>query len=161
MAGYEHRWGRRNSVGILASYHYGNVGLSQGGQATAYYRYSLARQFSTGFYFQFQLSVLDFLQTANLVDTKTREYVAFDYRAVSGGGGIGLGYRRQLLRRASNGHLLYNVLLGFRGNPRPQPSYDATRYRLESSFLPPDFGWYMGFSPGSIVHGLVTLDYQF
>ena len=161
MVGYEHRWGRRNSVGVLASYHYGSLGFSQGWQATGYYRYYLTRQFPAGLYFQFQLSVLNFMQTANLVDIKTRKPLAFDYRTVSGGGGIGLGYSGPLLRQMAKGRLLYNVLLGFRGNPYPQPSYDANVYRLETNFLGPDFSWYLGFSPGSMVHGLMTLNYLF
>jgi hypothetical protein len=159
--GYERRTGSGSSLGALGSYHYGVVGQYRGGQATGYYRRFLTQQFPTGLYFQFQLSILDFEQTASLVNLKTKQYVDFQYRAVSWGGGIGLGYRRYVLRQATKSRLLGNALLGFRGNPRPQPDFDASTYRLESTFLGSDFGWHMGFSPGSMVHGLLTLDYQF
>jgi hypothetical protein len=159
--GYEHRTGPGSSLGVLGSYHYGVVGGYRGGQATGYYRRFLTQQFPTGLYFQFQFSVLNFEQTAYLVNLKTKQYSDYRYRVVSLGGGIGLGYRRYILRQATNSRLLGNALLGFRGNPRPQPDFDASTYRMESSFLGPDFGWYMGFSPGSMVHGLFTLDYQF
>jgi hypothetical protein len=161
MIGYEHRVGRGSSLGILGSYCYGNFNTNKGYQATGYYRNYLQGHAPTGLYIQLQVSVLDFVQTANLIDIKTRQPFAFDYRAISGGGGIGIGYRNSLFRRASSGHLLYNVLVGLRGNPRPKPSYDNTAYHLESNFLGPDFGWYMGFGPGSIMHGLLTVDYQF
>ncbi|UOQ98645.1 hypothetical protein MUN81_03925 [Hymenobacter sp. 5317J-9] len=159
--GYEHRTGQSSSVGVHASYHYGALSEYRGEQASVYYRRFLTQQFPGGLYFQFQLSILDFQQTANVVNIKTKQYVAYHYRTTSFGGGIGLGYRRTVLRRATNGRLLGNALLGFRGNPRPQPDYDTSVYRQESAFLGPDFGWYMGFSPGSMVHGLLTLDYQF
>ncbi len=161
MIGYEHRVGRSSSLGILGSYCYGNFNTNRGCQATGYYRNYLQGHSPTGLYIQLQVSVLDFVQTVNLTNVKTREPFVFNYRAISGGGGIGFGYRNSLLRRALGGRFLYNVLFGFRGNPRPKPSYDNTAYHLESGFLGPDFGWYLGFGPGSIMHGLLTLDYQF
>lgn len=159
--GYEHQTGPGSSLGLLGSYHYGVVGQYRGGQATAYYRRFLTQQFPTGLYFQFQFSILDFEQTESLVNLKTKQYTDYQYRAVSLGGGIGLGYRRYVLRQVTKSHLLGNALLGFRGNPRPQPDFDTSTYRAESNFLGPDFGWYLGFGPGSMVHGLLTLDYQF
>ncbi|MBJ6109099.1 hypothetical protein JAO73_08765 [Hymenobacter sp. BT523] len=159
--GYEHSTGLSSSVGGHASYHYGVLGEYRGEQGSVYYRRFLTQQFPGGLYFQFQLNILNIQQTASVVNVKTKQYAAYQYQATSFGGGIGLGYRRYVLRRASNGRLLGNALLGFRGNPRPQPDFDTSIYRQESSFLGPDFGWYMGFSPGSMVHGLLTLDYQF
>ncbi|MDO7845205.1 hypothetical protein Q5H92_02475 [Hymenobacter sp. M29] len=159
--GYERGVGPHSAVGLLGSYHYGVIEGYKGPQATVYYRYFVKRPFPTGLYFHCQLSLLHVEQTADLVNIKTKQYTEYRYQAVSMGGGIGLGYRRYLVRKATKSHLLVNALLGYRGNPRPQPDFDSSIYRLESSFLGPDFGWYLGFSPGSMAFGLLSLDYQF
>lgn len=161
--GYEHRLGQRNSLGVLGSYHYGNVGNYQGWQTTGYYRRFFSRQFPTGFYGQLQVSLLNFSQPANLVEIKTSKAYSFDYRGVSAGWGFGLGYRGQLLRQATGGHLLYNALLGMRFQHQPEASYDTGVYRPKSSFLgeTDDANWHLGFGPGSLAHGLLALEYQF
>jgi len=161
--GYERAVGRRSSVGVLGSYHYGTVAGYQGWQATGYYRYFLTRQFPTGLYLQLQASTFDYWQDASLINQQTSKPYSFRYQALSGGGGFGLGYRGYLLRRATGGHLLWNALLGLRGQIRPAASYDETFYRPKTSFLgtTDEANWYLGPGPGSIAHGLLTVDYQF
>ncbi len=164
--GYEHRWGTRNSLGLLGSYHYGNFsnsGQLRGGQLTGYYRRFLTHEFPTGLYVQAQASLLDFVHTASLVDTKTKQYYSFDYRAVSGGAGFGFGYRGRFLRRAFGNHLLYNAMLGVRFQHLPAADYDAAKYQPRTGFLgeTTDANWHIGFGPGSLPHGLLTLDYEF
>lgn len=161
--GYERGVGPHSSVGVLGSYHYGNVAAYEGWQTTGYYRYFLTRQFPAGLYLQLQASVFNYWQDANLINQKTSKPYSFRYQELSGGAGIGLGYRGYLLRRASGGHLLWNALLGLRGQARPVANYDETLYRPNVGFLgiSDDANWYLGPSPGSLAHGLLTLDYQF
>jgi hypothetical protein len=161
--GYEHRWGRCNSLGVLGSYHYGNVGVYQGGQITGYYRRFLSQQFPTGLYGQLQVSLLNFSQPAHLVEIKTRKEYSFYYQAMSAGFGFGLGYRGQLLRQVTGGRLLYNALIGLRFQHQPKAPYETTIYRPKSGFLgeTDDAHWHLGFGPGSIDHGLLSLEYQF
>lgn len=167
QVGYEHRWRSRNSLGLLGSYHYGHLASTnqlRGGQLTGYYRRFLTQEFPTGLYVQAQASLLDFVQPANLVNIKTSQPYTFDYSAVSGGAGFGFGYRGRLLQRALGGHLLYNALLGMRFQHRPRADYDASVYRPQMGLV---FGetdvsnWNLSFGPGSLAHGLLTLDYQF
>lgn len=161
--GYEHQLGERNSVGALGLARYGLGQRYQGWQATGYYRRFLTRQFPTGLYVQAQLSVFNFEQKADLYSAATRSYLSFYYRGLSGGGGLGLGYRNYLLRQATHGHLLWNALLGGRAQARPALSYDADRYQPVSGFLGDsnEYDWHMGFSPGSFIHGQLSIDYQF
>lgn len=164
--GYEHSWRSRNSLGLLGSYHYGHFASTnqlRGGQITGYYRRFLTQDFPTGLYVQAQASLLDFVQPANLVHIKTSQPYNFNYSAVSGGAGFGFGYRDRLMQRAFGGHLLYNALLGLRYQYRAKAEYDATVYQPKSGFLGPsdDANWNLGFGPGSLAHGLLTLDYQF
>lgn len=161
--GYEHRLGTRNSLGLLGAARYGLGQRYHGWQASGYYRRFLTRPYPTGLYVQAQASVFDFEQEANLYNIRTQTTYSFEYRGLSGGGGVGLGYRNYLLRHATQGRLLWNVLLGARAQLRPTADYDATVYRPALSFVGDSdaFNWHLGFSPGSIVHGLLTLDYQF
>jgi hypothetical protein len=163
QVGYERRVGQRNSIGLMCSYNYGVIGAFKGGQATAFYRRFITRAFPTGLFLQAQASVLNFSQEAHLVKLKTYEPYSFHYRATSTGAGFGIGYRGRFLRRVSGGHLLYTALLGVRFQGRPLPSYDATIYEPKTGFLggTDDSNWYLGPGPGSISHGLLTLDYQF
>ena len=160
--GYEHRLGTRSSVGLLGTARYGFSQRYHGWQASGYYRRFLTRPYPTGLYVQAQASVFNFEQEANLYNTRTQKPYSFEYRGLSGGGGLGLGYRNYLLRRATQGRLLWNVLLGGRAQLRPTADYDATVYRPTLSFVGDSdvVNWHLGFSPGSIVHGLLTLDYQ-
>lgn len=164
--GYEHRWGTRNSLGMLGSYHYGNfshAGQLRGGQLTGYYRRFLTHEFPTGLYVQAQASLLDFVHTASLVNIETKQAYSFDYQAASGGAGFGFGYRGRIMKRVFNNHLLYNAMLGVRFQHLPAADYDATKYRPETGFLgqTDDANWHLGFGPGSLAHGLLTLDYEF
>ncbi|MFD2722085.1 hypothetical protein ACFST9_25425 [Hymenobacter monticola] len=161
--GYERGVGPHSSVGLLGSYHYGNLAGYQGWQTTGYYRHFFTRQFPTGLYLQLQASVCSYWQDANLINQKTSKPYSLRYRGLSGGGGLGLGYRGYFLRRATGGRLLWNALLGLRGQARPVATYDETIYRPEVGFLgiSDDANWYLGPSPGSLAHGLLTLDYQF
>ena len=161
--GYEHRWGHRNSLGALGSYHYGNVSLYRGEQLTGYYRRFFSRQFPTGFYGQLQVSLLNFSQPATIVEVKTSKAYSFKYQALSAGWGFGFGYRGCILRRATGRRLLCNALLGIRLQHHPQAPYDATLYRPHIGFLgeTDDANWHLGFGPGSAAHGLLTLEYRF
>jgi len=161
--GYEHQLGGRNSVGISGLARYGLGRPYQGWQVSGYYRRFLTRQFPTGLYVQAQASLFNFEQQARLYSPTDRSNYSFYYRGLSGGGGLGLGYRGYLLRQATHGYLLWNAMLGGRAQARPAPAYDATRYQPVSGFLGDSdvYDWHMGFSPGSIVHGQLSLDYQF
>ena len=163
QVGYERQLNSFSSLGLLGAYRYGFSGRYEGWQATAQYRLFFGRGFPGGAYFQVQASVFNHLLEANLTNPKTYKTLSFDYRAVGGGGGFGFGYRRHLLRQALGGHLLGNVLLGFRFQQRPQPSYDTTVYQPSVGFLGQvdEANWRLGHSPGSIVHGLLSLDYSF
>lgn len=163
QVGYEHRLGARSSVGLLGTARYGMSQRYHGWQATGYYRRFLTRPYPAGLYAQVQASVFDFAQEASLYNPTARTDYYFEYRGLSGGGGFGLGYRNYLLRRATQGRLLWNVLVGLRVQIRPSPEYDHNTYRPALSFVGDSdaFNWHLGFSPGSIPHGLLTLDYQF
>lgn len=167
QVGYERRWRSRNSLGLLGSYHYGSFARTdqlRGGQLTGYYRRFLTHEFPTGLYIQVQASILDFMHHANLATIKTNEPYKFDYIAVSGGAGFGFGYRGRLLQRVAGGRLLYNTLLGVRFQNRPRTDYDMSIYRPQTGLVfgeTDDTNWNLGFGPGSLVHGLLTLDYQF
>jgi hypothetical protein len=163
QVGYEHRLGGRSSVGVLGTARYGMSQRYHGWQATGYYRRFLTRPYPAGLYTQVQASVFNFAQEASLYNPKNYTDYYFEYRGLGGGGGFGLGYRNYLLRRATQGRLLWNVLLGLRVQIRPAPDYDRNTYYPTRSFLGDSdaANWHLGFSPGSIAHGLLTLDYQF
>lgn len=163
QVGYEHRLGARGSVGLLGTARYGMSQRYHGWQATGYYRRFLTRPYPAGLYTQVQASVFNFAQEASLYNPTARTYYYFEYRGLGGGGGFGLGYRNYLLRHATQGRLLWNVLVGLRVQIRPAPDYDRNTYYPTRSFLGDDaaLNWHLGFSPGSIGHGLLTLDYQF
>ena len=160
--GYERRLGQRNAVGVQAGYHYGTMGGHRGWQATGYYRRFLTGRFPTGFYVQAQASLFNFSQTANLIEVRTKKPFSIEYQALSAGGGFGFGYRGRLLQHAFGGRLLYSTLLGLRFQHLPHASYDALAYYPDSGFLGETdaANWHLGFGPGTLAHGLLTLDYQ-
>ena len=158
--GYEHQLGTHSSLGATAFYNYRRY---RGWQVTGYYRQFLTHSFPTGLYAQAQASIFNHTQEASLLSRATYERLSFDYRALSGGAGAGLGYRMYILRRASRDHLLGNVLVGVRAQFRPEPDYDGAAYYPESSFLGQvdEANWHFGPGPGSIFHGLLSVDYWF
>lgn len=160
--GYERQLGQRSAVGVSAFYRYGLDGRYHGWQGSLYYRYWLGAAFPQGLYFQAQANVYNHLYEANLTNYKTFQHRSFDYRGLAGGGGLGLGYRHYVLRRALNEHLLGNALLGIRMQARPTPEYADDGYYPSRSFLGETdaTNWLLGTSPGSVVFGLLTLDYQ-
>ena len=163
--GYERQLSKRSTLGAQALYRYGFDQRYKGWQATLLYRCFVSKKgFPTGLYFQAQASLFNFQQEASLIDNGTHKPYYFEYRALSGGVGGGMGFRQYVLRRAFGQHLLGNALLGIRAQVRPEPTYDSALYHAESSFLGPvnDANWHLSaLSPGSILHGLLTLDYQF
>jgi hypothetical protein len=164
QAGYEHRLGRYASLGANAFYSYGLWGRYEGWQTVFFCRYFISRDFPVGPYFQAQGAVFNHMYEASLTERNNyRQGLNFDYRGIGGGGGLGLGYRSHVLRRVLGGRLLGNVLVGGRMNFRPVPVYDNARYYPSSGFLgrTDDVNWIFGPGPGSLFHGLLTLDYQF
>lgn len=163
--GYERQVSRRNAVGTQAFYRYGFNQRYQGWQASLLHRFFVSKTgFPTGVYFQTQISVFNFQQEAHMIDNATHQPYYFEYRSVSGGAGVGIGCRKYLMRRAFGPRLLANALLGVRAQYRPEPTYDSNLYYVEVSFLGPrdDANWHFSASgPGYLLHGLLTLDYQF
>ena len=161
--GYQRGLGRHSAVGVIGAYHYGLAARYKGWQVTGYYRQFFTHQFPTGLYIELQASAFDFLQEANLINRQTHKPYSFKYRQLSGGVGVGFGYQSFLFPRTFSNRLVGDAMLGVRGQIRPIPTYDDAIYYPDYGFLgnTDEANWHLGFSPGSIAHGLLTLGYLF